>query len=224
MRGDQLLAQTRRSPAACRGVEQQLMRVRAAVVADGHRFAAPDQLGAAAAEVAASGAASARWARRRACRPILPSAGCRTDCRRGRREVKRPRRGERPGGASSSIELERDALGRRGARRTRPRGASRRRADAGCRSVVAHTRDRVFFFVASLARRHAYGRRKRLVGAARSGVPTRSAEQNPDHAAASRAGARRAASPPIPAPSGGRVPRFGFRRHRERGPRSAARQ
>ena len=60
--------------ARCRVVDQELVGVGPAVVADGDGLAAPDQLGPAQAEVAASAAGSGRWAGRRSV-PSQPSIG-----------------------------------------------------------------------------------------------------------------------------------------------------
>ena len=106
--------------------QHQLMRIGAPLGPHGHRFAAPDQLGAALAEVAPAPARQVARARRRSCRPSLPSAGSRSGCRCVRRRSRTGRRAARcrPRPARDRT---RDRC------RTRPDGARRRRPFSGRR-------------------------------------------------------------------------------------------
>ncbi len=85
-RGDRLLG---------RGRQHQLVGIGAAIVADGHRFSAPHQLRAALAEIPPSAARQVARLSRRACRPTLPSAACRSDCPRERHRPRSAARARR---------------------------------------------------------------------------------------------------------------------------------
>ena len=194
VRGDERLAQRRRSPAASAASSTQLIGIGAAVVLHGDRLAAPDQLRAAERRNALP--APARQVARLAvgaCRPSLPSAGCRTGCRRGRRRARTAApaaTASAPSTASSNAREAPQAADGGGRRPLFCRDATRGVAgiqvsiSSGCAIVAAE-----HFRRAHQARRapEPPGRRasRRSSARARSGPPMRNAVDSASAAAAS---------------------------------------